>query len=83
MLDASEKSHVAAVFVRIETRQKVMMQLVKCKTRVLPVKKALIPRLEWLAATILVQDYSIQLKNSLLRVAKHIFERIILQRSLG
>lgn len=83
MLDASKKSHVAAVFVRIETHQKVMMQLVQCKTRVSPVKKALIPRLAWLAATILVQDYSIQLKNSLLRVAKHIFGRIILQRSLG
>lgn len=78
MLDASEKSHVAAVFVRIETRQKIMIQLVQCKTRVSPIKKALIPRLEWLAATILVQDYSIQLKNSLLRVAKYIFGWIIL-----
>lgn len=39
MLDASEKSHLAAVFVRMETRQKVMMQLVQCKTRVSPVKE--------------------------------------------
>lgn len=57
------KNHMwLSMFVRIETRQKVMMQLLQCKTRVSPVKKALIPRLEWLAASILVQDYSIQLK---------------------
>ena len=53
--DASEKAFVAVVYLRVEYKCMPRdIQLVASKTRVAPVKKQSIPRLELLGATILV-----------------------------
>lgn len=50
--DASKTAFAAAVFLRIECVERVFVQLVQGKSRVSPIKRVSIPRLELLAATI-------------------------------
>lgn len=50
--DASKNSYAAVVFLRIEQQNQVSVHLLAAKTRVAPLKKLTIPRLELMAATI-------------------------------
>lgn len=50
--DASQFAYAAAVYVRVEDRMGVRVQLLQAKSRVAPLKKITIPRLEWLGCLI-------------------------------
>ncbi|XP_018403026.1 PREDICTED: uncharacterized protein LOC108779952 [Cyphomyrmex costatus] len=51
-VDASQNAYAAAVFARTEGIENVYVQLLVARSRVAPIKKTTIPRLELLAATI-------------------------------
>ena len=53
--DSSETAYAATAYLRIETMQGISTQLVMSKTRVAPLKRPTIPRLELLAALILAR----------------------------
>ncbi|XP_055936622.1 uncharacterized protein LOC129966232 [Argiope bruennichi] len=57
MIDASEASYAACIFLRAEYKGKVSAQLVASKSRVSPTKEITIPRLELLGALILSRLY--------------------------
>jgi len=61
--DASERAYGAAIYVRIETSQKVTTQLLTAKTRVAPVKSLSVPRLELCGAVLLAELTSALLHN--------------------
>ncbi|XP_044756949.1 uncharacterized protein LOC123315351 [Coccinella septempunctata] len=50
--DASQSSYAAVSFLRIQTESGVVVQLLQAKSKVAPLKKMSIPRLELIAATI-------------------------------
>ncbi|OXA43068.1 Pro-Pol polyprotein [Folsomia candida] len=50
--DASQNAYAAAVFIRVETEDEVFIQLLHAKSRVAPINKVTIPRLELLGCTI-------------------------------
>lgn len=58
--DASESAYVAALYIRTENNelQRVPVDLVLAKTRVAPLKRVIIPRLDWIAAVISAQIIS-------------------------
>ena len=67
--DTSETAYAAAVYLRIETIQGILTQLVMSKTRVAPLQRPTIPRLELLAALILAR-LVIRVKEALQPVAQ-------------
>lgn len=50
--DASQVAYAAVTYVRVETPHGVKLQMLQAKTRVAPLKKITIPRLELMAATV-------------------------------
>lgn len=56
--DASKKAYSAVIFLRIETDEGVSVHLLAARSRVAPLKRISIPRLELLAATIASRLYS-------------------------
>ena len=67
--DSSETAYAAVVYLRIETMQGISTQLVMSKTRVAPLKRSTIPRLELLAALILAR-LVVRVKEALQPVAQ-------------
>ena len=62
--DASEYAYAAVLYLRtIDKNGKIVIRMVASKTRVAPIAKQLIPRLELLGALILVQLIKTVLKN--------------------
>ncbi|XP_011698817.1 PREDICTED: uncharacterized protein LOC105456455 [Wasmannia auropunctata] len=51
-VDASQEAYAATIFAKTETRENIYVQLIQAKSRVAPIVKITIPRLELLAATI-------------------------------
>ena len=61
--DASDVAYAAAVFLRIERKYEVKVQLIQSKARIVPVKKITTPRLELLGATVGARLFSSVIKS--------------------
>ncbi|XP_017490770.1 PREDICTED: uncharacterized protein LOC108378971 isoform X1 [Rhagoletis zephyria] len=61
--DASEKAYAAAVYLRVEKEDKVLVNLLLAKTRVAPVKTISLPRLELCGAVLLSEIVESITKN--------------------
>lgn len=62
--DASKYAYAACVFIRVESKNEISLQLVLAKSRVAPIKPVTIPRLELIAA-VLATRLSSQVKSAL------------------
>ena len=72
--DASESAYAACIYLHYKSKEKVISTLVAAKTRVAPVKKITLPRLELLAALCL-SKLMVKIQSSLQRLVQ--IQRII------